>query len=302
MRPLALGRIFGMQFCSLEEINMPISTARALALSTALGAATLLGAHAVAQTTSPAQPPSAPAQPAPDAGPRGPGMGPGGMGPGMGPGRMGEGRMGRGDVERGWRSEGGYGGGYGQRGGGQGWGGGEGRGRMAQLSDTDRQALLSARLAAAKAALLLTPEQEKLWPPVESAIRDGMKLRQDWRARIEKEGVAANPVDRMKRMGEMASARGAAMTKLADAAAPLYASLTDDQKRRLRIVRAMGGGMGGGGMGLGMMGGDGPRMGQGMGPGMRDGRGGEGMRGGRYHDHHGYGYRHGYEGRGERRL
>jgi zinc resistance-associated protein len=278
---------------------MPISTARALALTTALGAATLLGAHAIAQTTSPAQPPSAPAQPAPDAGPRGPGMGPG-MGPGrMGEGRMGEGRMGRGDGERGWRSEGGYG----PRGGGQGWGGGEGRGRMAQLSDIDRQAMLSARLAASKAALLLTPEQEKLWPPVESAIRDGMKLRQDWRARIEKEGVAANPVERMKRMGEMASARGAAMTKLADAAAPLYASLTDDQKRRLRMVRAMGAGMGGGmggGMGLGMMGGEGPRMG--MGPGMREDRGGgDGMRG-RHHDHHGHGYRHGYEGRGERRL
>jgi zinc resistance-associated protein len=208
---------------------------------------------------------------------------------------MGEGRMGRGDGERGWRSEGGYG----PRGGGQGWGGGEGRGRMAQLSDIDRQAMLSARLAASKAALLLTPEQEKLWPPVEAAIRDGMKLRQDWRARIEKEGVAANPVDRMKRMGEMASARGAALTKLADAAAPLYASLTDDQKRRLRMVRAMGGGMG-----MGMMGGDGPRMGmgQGMGSGMRDGRGGEGMRGGRNHDHHGYGYRHGYEGRGDRRM
>ncbi len=112
-----------------------------------------------------------------------------------------------------------------------------------------------------------------------------MKLRQDWRARIEKEGVAANPVERMKRMGEMASARGAAMTKLADAAGPLYASLTDDQKRRLRMVRAMG--MGGAWV-VEWAWHDGRRgSAHGMGPGMGDGRGGgEGMRS-RYHDHHG---------------
>ena len=65
------------------------------------------------------------------------------------------------------------------------------------------------------------PEQDKMWPPLESAIRDAAKLRQDWRARIEKEGPAANPVDRMRRMGEIASARGAAMTRIAEAAAPL---------------------------------------------------------------------------------
>ena len=288
---------------------MAISFTRVLALSTALGAATLLGAHAIAQTTAPAEPPL-PMESSPDAGPRGPGgNGPGGMGPGgmgqgrgegrfgegRGEGRFGEGRMGRGDGERGWRGEGRMGGrmgeGYGRRGGGegQGWGRGEGRRdgqRMSRLSDTDRQAMLSARLAAAKAALLLTPEQEKLWPSVESAIRDGIRLRQDWRARLEKEGAAANPVDRMKRMGEMASARGAALTKLADSVGPLYASLTDDQKRRLRMVRGMGQGM---------------RMG--MGPGMPEGRGrGEGMRGGRYHDHQGYGPRRSFEGRGDRPL
>lgn len=242
-----------------------------------------------------------------------------GMGPGMGRGEgSGPGRMGRGDGE-GWRGgEGRYGQGYGQgygRGGGEGWGRGEGRGRMSQLSDTDRQAFFAARLAAVKAGLLLTPEQEKLWPALENAIRESMKLRQDWRARIEKEGQAANPVERMRRMGEMATARGTAMTRLADAAAPLYNSLSDDQKRRLQMFHRMGRGMGGemmGMMGGGMGRGEGMR-GQGMrgegmrGEGMRGGYGGggEGMRGGGYHHrhHHDGGYRRGsYDDRSDRRL
>lgn len=179
--------------------------------------------------------------------------------------------------------------------------------------------MTSARLAAAKAVLMLTPEQEPLWAPLEAAIREGMKLRQDWRARAGKDGVAANPVERMRRMGEMASARGAAMTKLADAAAPLYKSLTDDQKRRLRFVHrmargmahemggAMGGGMMGLGMtGLGMMGGDGPRMGRDMGR-DADGRRGEWRgRGGHYERHHDRHHRRGDDdrgrGRGDQRL
>lgn len=250
---------------------MPVTSKRGLALSSVLVAATLLGAHAFAQSNAPAGPqsPAQSTQPAPDSGPRGPGYG------------------------------GGYGGGYGMRGdresrGGYHMGreymGREGRGgRMDQLSETDRQAMFAARLAAVKAGLLLTPEQEKLWGPVENAMRENMKLRQEWRARMEKEGVAANPVDRMRRMGEMQSARGAAMTRLADAAAPLYNSLSDDQKRRLRMLQGMGGGR------MAMMG----RSGEGYGPrmGMREGRGHEGMRG--HHErHHGGGYQghHGYRG------
>jgi zinc resistance-associated protein len=222
--------------------------------------------------------------------------------------------MGRGDGE-GWRGgEGRYGQGYGSgRGEGEGAGRGEGRGRMSQLSDTDRQAIFAARLAAVKAGLLLTPEQEKLWPALENAIREGMKLRQDWRARLQKEGQAANPVERMRRMGEMATARGAAMTRLADAAAPLYNSLSDDQKRRLQMFHRMGRGMGGGMGGMmGMMGG-GMGRGEGMrgdmrGEGMRGGYGGrgEGMRGGGYHHRHhhdgGYNRRGSYDDRGDRRL
>src|SRR5260370_30727009 len=48
-----------------------------------------------------------------------------------------------------------------------------------RISPEDRAALTDARIAAVKAGLKLTPEQEKLWPPVEAAVRDLAKLRID---------------------------------------------------------------------------------------------------------------------------
>lgn len=152
-----------------------------------------------------------------------------------------------------------------------------GRGNMPGMSEADRTAFFEARLAAIRAGLMLTDAQQKLWPDVESAIRGMMKQRLEWRERIRKEGQPANPVDRMKRAGEMMSARGAAMTKMADAMKPFHDSLTDDQKRRMRMLMRMGQG--------------GMRQGEGMGPGgtrgNRQGMNGEFHQ--RWHQYRGYG-------------
>src|SRR5467141_377746 len=48
-----------------------------------------------------------------------------------------------------------------------------------RMSPEDRAAFTDARIAAVKAGLKLTPDQEKLWPPVETAVRDFAKLRID---------------------------------------------------------------------------------------------------------------------------
>src|ERR1700739_4797489 len=48
-----------------------------------------------------------------------------------------------------------------------------------QMSPEDRAAFADARIAAVHAGLKLTADQEKLWPPVESAVRDLVKLRID---------------------------------------------------------------------------------------------------------------------------
>lgn len=187
-----------------------------------------------------------------------------------------------------------FGRGWGRRGGMSGMMAGGRRG--ANLSEADRKAFFEARLASIKAGLSLTEEQQKLWPAVESAVRDMVKQREEWRERVRKEGRPANPADRMKQAGEMMTARGAAMTKMADAAKPLYASLSDEQKRRLQML--MRGGMrqhAGRGMGFGMhqgMGGHGQRWQRGEGRGMR----GEYRH--RWQQHHGWGQPHGGRGMG----
>ena len=54
------------------------------------------------------------------------------------------------------------------------WGYGHSR-----MNPEDRAAYADARIAAVHAGLKLTADQEKLWPPVEAAVRDFAKLRID---------------------------------------------------------------------------------------------------------------------------
>jgi zinc resistance-associated protein len=104
------------------------------------------------------------------------------------------------------------------------------------VSSEDRAAYFDAHLAAIHAGLKLTADQERLWPPVESAARDMVKQMMQLRDQRQSQAAPADPVERMARMGEASTRRGQVMTRLAEAARPLYASLTDDQKRRLRTL------------------------------------------------------------------
>ena len=112
-----------------------------------------------------------------------------------------------------------------------------GRGGAApQMSSEDRAAFLDARLAAIHAGLRLSAEQEKLWPPVEAAARDRAKVQMEIRRKQVEAGPPANLIEGLRRHGETDAARGAADMRLADAAQPLWASLTDEQKRRLPML------------------------------------------------------------------
>ena len=62
----------------------------------------------------------------------------------------------------------------------RGWG--HRHGRWAALSAEDRAAFTDARIAGLHAGLKLSAEQEKLWPPVETALRDLSKQRDAQRA------------------------------------------------------------------------------------------------------------------------
>lgn len=112
---------------------------------------------------------------------------------------------------------------------------------MRHPSAADLKALTDARVGIIKAALQLTPEQEKYWPAVEEAIRARAKNRQ---ARLERAAELAdsssmeaigqrNPVELMQRRAEMLGQRAGDLKKLADAWEPLYKTLTTDQKKRM---------------------------------------------------------------------
>ena len=112
-----------------------------------------------------------------------------------------------------------------------------------RFSPEDRAAFVGARIAALKAGLELSAEQEKNWPPLESAMRDLAKERAArfaaWRERREAgrdETAEVNPIDRLTRASEFLSARASNLQKLAAAAKPLYDSLDDGQKRRFAVL------------------------------------------------------------------
>jgi len=111
-----------------------------------------------------------------------------------------------------------------------------------RMSPEDRQAFSDARIAAVHAGLKLTADQEKLWPPVEDAVRDLIKLRLD-RANAQmgpndqpRDRQVDDPVTRLRERADDMAASAAAMKKVAVAADPLYKTLDEPQKRRLAIL------------------------------------------------------------------
>jgi len=115
---------------------------------------------------------------------------------------------------------------------------------MTHPSAEDLKSLTDARVAMIKAALQLTPDQEKYWPAVEEAIRARAKNRQ---ARLEKVAELRdsgpmdalherNPVELMQRRAERLGQRAADLKKVADAWEPLFKTLSPDQKKRMAFV------------------------------------------------------------------
>ena len=114
-----------------------------------------------------------------------------------------------------------------------------------RLNATDRNTLTDMRVDLVKAALQLTPEQEKYWPAVESAIRASAE---DRRARIAKiqETVGRrvdesridnmrnrDPIAFLQRRSQALAQRSADLDKLAEAWQPLYNTLSQEQRQRM---------------------------------------------------------------------
>jgi len=119
---------------------------------------------------------------------------------------------------------------------------------FSRMNPEDRAAYADARIAAVHAGLKLTADQEKLWPPVEAAIKEFAKLRLDRaNARMNppkddsSQPKPDDPVARLRDRAETMAATAGAMKKIAEAADPLYKTLDDGQKRRLAVLTRFGG-------------------------------------------------------------
>jgi LTXXQ motif family protein len=111
-----------------------------------------------------------------------------------------------------------------------------------RMAPEDRAAMVDARIAAVHAGLKLNADQEKLWPPVETAMREFAKLRIDRanaRMNAPADAPRPDPVTRLREHADTMAASAAAMKKIADAADPLYKTLDEGQKRRLGVLTRM---------------------------------------------------------------
>lgn len=106
-------------------------------------------------------------------------------------------------------------------------------------SDADAAAVLNARIAALKAVLELTADQQKAWPPVEASIR---RIAVDSIARGKQRSEAAAPTDFLdviERIGDAEVTRAADLKSFVAATRPLVALLTDAQKNRMPAFLGM---------------------------------------------------------------
>jgi uncharacterized membrane protein YqiK len=126
-----------------------------------------------------------------------------------------------------------------------------------RLAAKDRDAFTNTRIEVVKAALQLTPDQEKYWPAIEKAMRARAEHR---RTRIVNAAQAMaekgngglvealrnrNPIEAMHNRADALSQRSTDLKNLADAWQPLYQTLKPEQKRRMAflgiaVLRAVG--------------------------------------------------------------
>jgi len=117
-----------------------------------------------------------------------------------------------------------------------------------RISAADWNKLTDLRIDLVKSALQMTPDQQKLWPAVESAIRSNAKDRQARFAKVaETVGKRADessveimrnrdPIAFLQRRSQALAQRSADLNKLAEAWEPLYKTLSPEQRQRMAAL------------------------------------------------------------------
>jgi hypothetical protein len=105
-----------------------------------------------------------------------------------------------------------------------------------RFSPADMKAFTDAKIAGLKAGLEVTADQEKNWAPVEQAIRAMSEAQQARRAKMREQAKTEDGIAKLRARAEAMEQRATDLKKLADAAEPLYRTLSDDQKHRLHFL------------------------------------------------------------------
>jgi hypothetical protein len=107
----------------------------------------------------------------------------------------------------------------------------------AELVQRWAEAALDAQFKEMKTSLRLNADQETLWGPFESVVRDTGKARV---VALQKEQAAnLSPMDRLNATANRVAESTANLEKIVEAAKPLYASLDDAQKHRFITLGRM---------------------------------------------------------------
>ena len=121
--------------------------------------------------------------------------------------------------------------------------------RRPGLTRAEIDALTDARMAAIQAGLKLSADQQRLWTPVEQALRS-MAAERAQRIEERRQQRAQGPqqpprpqtdlAQRLEQRAERLTQAAQRLTTLSTAVKPFYASLTDDQKRLLPVLMRQG--------------------------------------------------------------
>jgi len=110
-------------------------------------------------------------------------------------------------------------------------------------TESDLKALTDLRVALVRGVLQLSPDQAKLWPAVEEAIRSRATMRTGRLAKLiamRDQERALDPIEIMRIRADGLTQRGDALKNLAAAWQPLYQTLDQQQKQRLGDLAAYG--------------------------------------------------------------
>ena len=100
----------------------------------------------------------------------------------------------------------------------------------AELVQRWAEVAIEAQLKGMKTSLRLSADQEELWGPFESAVKDGQNVR--LLALQKEQSDNLSPMDRLTAKADRLTQSRANLEKIVEAAKPLYASLGDEQKHK----------------------------------------------------------------------